>query len=418
MPADCLPWLFDLARKGFTEGTHRTCTPSETLERVRPQFGAIGITRLADVTGLDRIGIPVVMACRPNSRSLATSQGKGLTLEAARASAAMECIELHHAERIARPLLLGSLTEVAEAHRVADVARLPRCRRSRWGEQRQVLWIEAFELNRGRGEWLPFEVVHASAALPQPTGSGCFQSTSNGLASGNHPLEALAHGLFEVIERDAVAVWQALPRQQRGRTEVDLGTVEQAGCASVLERFTEAGVEARTWEATSDVGVPAYLAEISDLVLAGRRRFTGMGCHVDPSVALLRALTEAAQSRLTYVAGARDDIFRADYERTVAPAAGGELPRPRAPRRFDPAPPAEFGDFATELRWLLERLTAAGLEAVHVVDLTSGRFGIPVLRVVVPGLEGPDDDPSYVAGRRAREAAARGREDAREALAA
>lgn len=60
----------------------------------------MGITRVADVTGLDRIGIPVVMVCRPNARSLAVSQGKGIDIEAATVSGLMESVELYHAEHI------------------------------------------------------------------------------------------------------------------------------------------------------------------------------------------------------------------------------------------------------------------------------------------------------------------------------
>ena len=64
----------------------------------------MGITRIANITGLDRLGIPVVMVCRPNSRSIAVSQGKGLTLDAAKASGLMESVETFHAESITRPL--------------------------------------------------------------------------------------------------------------------------------------------------------------------------------------------------------------------------------------------------------------------------------------------------------------------------
>ena len=71
------------ALKGYTSGTHRTVTPAETLARLKPLLPRMGITRLANVTGLDTIGIPVVMSVRPNSRSRSVSQGKGLDLDAA-----------------------------------------------------------------------------------------------------------------------------------------------------------------------------------------------------------------------------------------------------------------------------------------------------------------------------------------------
>jgi len=57
----------------------------------------MGITRLGNITGLDRIGIPVAVAVRPNSRSVSVSQGKGLELAQAMASALMEACEGFHA---------------------------------------------------------------------------------------------------------------------------------------------------------------------------------------------------------------------------------------------------------------------------------------------------------------------------------
>ena len=91
------------AAKRFFLGTHRTATPEETLERIRPYLRRCGITRLADVTGLDRIGIHTVLAHRPNSPSLSNSAGKGFSLTAATVSAAMEGIEVYHAEALALP---------------------------------------------------------------------------------------------------------------------------------------------------------------------------------------------------------------------------------------------------------------------------------------------------------------------------
>jgi ribosomal protein S12 methylthiotransferase accessory factor len=98
--------------KAYRKGTHRTLTPTDTLERARPLLSNLGITRIANVTGLDRIGIPVVMVCRPNARSIAVSQGKGLNLDAAKASGLMEAVETYHAEHITLPLLLGSYAEL------------------------------------------------------------------------------------------------------------------------------------------------------------------------------------------------------------------------------------------------------------------------------------------------------------------
>jgi ribosomal protein S12 methylthiotransferase accessory factor len=89
-----------MSDKAFLRGTHRVCSPEETWERIQPAFGPAGLTRVADVTRLDVIGIPVFQAVRPRSRNLSVSQGKGATPMAARVSAAMEALELWHAEDV------------------------------------------------------------------------------------------------------------------------------------------------------------------------------------------------------------------------------------------------------------------------------------------------------------------------------
>jgi YcaO-like protein with predicted kinase domain len=135
--------------KGFWAGTHRVVPPEATLERVQPLARAMGITRIANVTGLDTIGIPVVMVCRPNSRSLAVSQGKGVELTSAKASGLMESVESYHAESIANPLKLASYEELRYTHRVVDVETLPRISVSLFHPYLRLLWMGGYDLLRG-----------------------------------------------------------------------------------------------------------------------------------------------------------------------------------------------------------------------------------------------------------------------------
>ncbi|MCA1994935.1 MAG: hypothetical protein LDL41_23230, partial [Coleofasciculus sp. S288] len=109
------------AAKQYWHGMHRTASPQGTLEQVRPYFKSVGLTRIANITGLDRIGIPVTISIRPNSDSVVTSSGKGITLEAAMVSAAMESIELYCAETIILPEINLSYTQVAEKYSVISL---------------------------------------------------------------------------------------------------------------------------------------------------------------------------------------------------------------------------------------------------------------------------------------------------------
>jgi ribosomal protein S12 methylthiotransferase accessory factor len=401
--------------KGFRAGTHRTIAPEATTARLARLLPVLGITRVADVTGLDSIGIPVVMVCRPNARSLSVSQGKGLDLAAARASGLMEAAELYHAERITLPLKFASWNELRFTHGMVDVAALPRLAASAFHDDLRLLWIAGTDLAAGSGGetlWVPYESVHLNCTLPLPPGSGCFPLTSNGLASGNHLLEALCHGLCEVIERDAWTLWELSGAAARARTRVDLGTVDDPACRAILGLYERAGIAVAVWEITSDLGVAAFRSMILDrdpepFYAVGAS--AGMGCHPSREVALLRALTEAAQSRLTSIAGARDDMVRAQYALSRNPDVVHRLRaeieegcRPEdAPRSLRQAPTFESATFDADLRWLLERLATAGLRQVVAVDLTQEGLGIPVARVIVPGLETFAAIPGFKPGPRA-----------------
>jgi YcaO-like protein with predicted kinase domain len=136
------PMRSPAAAKKFRAGTHRHAAPQETLERVRPFFPVLGITRIADITGLDTIGIPVTMVCRPNSRSIVVSAGKALDLTAAKASGVMESIEAFMAERMIAPLTLGSFNDLRFSHLLADVDSLPLRMPTPYHQDFPLLWIE------------------------------------------------------------------------------------------------------------------------------------------------------------------------------------------------------------------------------------------------------------------------------------
>ena len=110
----------------FVDGTHRAASLEATWARFSPRMRAAGITRLADLTGLDTLGIPVFAAIRPMGRSLSTQQGKGLTPLAAKISALMESLETWTAERVAGPIVRGSYRKLRG--RAVDIRKLPRPR--------------------------------------------------------------------------------------------------------------------------------------------------------------------------------------------------------------------------------------------------------------------------------------------------
>jgi YcaO-like protein with predicted kinase domain len=388
-------------RKLYREGTHRTDAPVHTLARVRPHMAAMGITRIANLTGLDRLGIPVIGVFRPNSRSVAVAQGKGLHLDAAKASGLMEAVETFHAETIgaARTASLEALRRDA---RVIDLSRLPRVPESELPPDQPVPWVRAQDWVTGEPLFVPYEVVSTDYTLPLPAGTGYFQANTNGLASGNCTLEAVLHGLCELIERDATALWWRRSPDGKAARTLDLASVADRGCRWVLERYAEAGVKVAVWDTTSDIAVASFLCAVygEDPPLPE----LGAGCHPCREIALLRALTEAAQARTTVISGSRDDLGRRTYASEEAAARLRQfralMDRPVEGVRLDVVPTLESDTMGDDLDHVVARLATVGLSEIAVVDLTKPEFGIPVVRVLVPGLEGLVED-DYVPGARA-----------------
>lgn len=388
--------------KAYTSGTHRSRSPKETLRDYGRFLPRMGITRLANVTGLDSIGLPVYMAIRPNSRALATSQGKGLDTNSAKASALMESIEAWHAERIDAPLRHESYWALRDTASVVDATKLPLQRGADLRLDVPHTWIEGYDLLRRESSWVPYECVSTNLVHP-PHHELTFFQGSNGLASGNHILEAVVHGLCEVIERDAMTLW----RLSSDLCRMDPSTVDDPHCAQVLDLLERADVEAVVFDLTSDTRVPAYACTIFDRPDENRWRslgvYDGFGCHLSPAIALMRALTEAVQSRVTYTSGSRDDIFREDYRQaTNEDVRGGiweEMSQSPPTKTFRCHRDLSTGTFEGDVATLLASLRDTGIDNVVVVDLTKPEIGIPVVKVVVPGLEGPFDPNCCLVGR-------------------
>jgi ribosomal protein S12 methylthiotransferase accessory factor len=380
-------------RKQHREGTHRTRTPAETMATIRPRLPLFGITRIGHITGLDCIGIPVVVVTRPNSRSLAVSQGKGVTVDCAIASAVMESVEAWHAERIDLPLRLANYEEMRWTTTTVDVTGLPRDGTSNFRPEIDLLWSQGWDLLSHNAVWVPYELVHTRFTVPRPAGSGCFVASSNGLASGNNLVEALCHALCEVIERDAVTLWQISPREVRDSRRIDPATIDDPTALSLLDRCRDAGVLASIWDVTSDVGVPAFYCMLADGAndqLHVMHSAAGMGCHPSKAVALTRAITEAAQSRLTIIAGSRDDVVRDDYARIRDPevlADNLHVASGAPDRAFTDISEFTADDLVSDLNWLLKRVRSAGFSQVAAFDLSKSDVGVAVARVVVPGME-------------------------------
>jgi ribosomal protein S12 methylthiotransferase accessory factor len=377
--------------KKYKKDTHRAVPPEETLSRIESKMATAGITRVADITDLDRIGIPVFSSIRPTADDGAISvyNGKGATPEEARVSAMMEGIERYSAEVHDREMVAGRFSELDSCGNALnpDELILPQST----DPDQSIQWINGYDLVNDEEILVPASAVFHPLPLSKDHAT-LFRTNTNGLASGNELEEAIFHGLSEVIERDAWSLVEASRNTGPNIISPDNGMV-----GDLMDRFSDAEVSVQIRDMTSDIGIPTFAAVSDDLLLKDPALLTiGMGTHTNAYVAMLRAITEVAQSRLTQIHGAREDTTVAEfrtkigYERTKrinrhwfgASDGTGE-----GDRDFDSITSFESDDFLDDIGYMIRNLEGAGMDRAIVVDLTRSEIDVPVVRVIVPGLE-------------------------------
>ncbi len=379
----------------------RICGPDETWSRIEALLPRFGITRLARLTGLDRLGIPVWNAVSPNARSIVINQGKGITDIDAKVSAAMEALERSVAGDPLAPARRASRRDFAAAGETClplDI--LIAAGQPFIGEDETLDWLAGRDIVTGKYIWVPREAVILDRTPVEPR----FWQSSDGLASGNCETEAVLHGLLERIERDADRLWRLLPGPKRLATAVDPASLRDPVVDCLAGRFHENGLVLRLFDITSDLAVPTYAAVLAEEGILQRQSplfhdaTIGYGTHPVAARAAIRALTEAAQSRLTYISGARDDLFAETFTRPLPKetlALFKARPQPAKPY------PAPAGDAAALLAWCLERLAAAGIAPVVAVPLGDGALPVCVVKTVAPDLENPEGARRHALGPRA-----------------
>jgi ribosomal protein S12 methylthiotransferase accessory factor len=375
---------------------------------VTPLLERIGVTRVADVTGLDRAGIPNFTTVRPRERGegLSYYNGKGVTRTAAHAGALMEAVERYTAELCDLPIHCCTFEEIQQHGPAVDPDSLIAPRAMKYQRDLALEWIEGFDFVSEQGIFLPLNAV-LYPYFPPEGRSVLYDAGTNGLASGNTVEEALCHGICEVIERDAMAVSDAwidlapsvarvlqnlgvtIPTSNLSNDErfplIDLETLPPRALM-LVRKFQRAGILVYLRDITSTARIATLDCTIVERQLDGRcLAHGGTGSHPDARVAATRALSEASQSRVGHIQGGREDLVRiVGGQGTFDP---DEVYGRRTVRPFSSVASFEHSRIDEEIRFLLERLKEDGFKHVIAVDLTRPEVGIPVVRVVIPGTE-------------------------------
>lgn len=351
----------------------------------------IGVTRIADITGLDVLGIPVCAAFRPGSRSVTVSQGKGMTTEMARRTALFEACELYHAETC-EPALIATAQEISGAHRYFDQFKPAFGPVQDCEVRRRIPWFASVDMVSGMPTLIPLETVSMDHRVPRRKGFGRFNSSATGLAAHVSLDQALVHGLSECIERDRFSSWQRATDETRAGTAIDPSSISDAQALDLIGRFHDAGLTLFLWDLSGAADVPVIMAElldISDSAFNFVPYCQGMGCAPSAMAALHKALLEAAQTRLGYISGSRDDLEYRDFATLSAALHANRAAIARNPRKtrsigtIASLPPQPVPDL---IRTLVETAATGARHPVFLATLTRPDIGVPVIKIVAPGL--------------------------------
>lgn len=368
--------------KRFFSGTHRASPPKETGKMARPLMKTIGAGPVRDITGSDRVGIPCCCTRRPRVPRGGSGMhpGKGIDLPSARVSAMMAAIERYSGEYHGGQMRYASYNEIGAAA-VVDPATLVLPRPLERGEM--LHWTAGADLINQEQVLIPSNAVYfpydtQGMAIP------LFQSDPVGLGSGNVREEAILHGLLELLELDA------LSRAERLRDMgVKLSADSDGPVRELLEKFTSAGVQVHLWLLPSRTKIPVIAAAADDPVARDPGLLMmGSACHPDPDIAAVRALTDVAFSRAFYLGGDQPSegremlIRRAGYERMKRINREWFADAPERPLSGIPDHSSAWID---EDIYLVIGELEPTVERVCVIDLPC--TPVPVVRVVVPGLE-------------------------------
>ncbi|HXT16915.1 MAG TPA: YcaO-like family protein [Gemmatimonadaceae bacterium] len=373
----------------------RSVAPDEALARARHMGARLGVSRVTDTTRLDRIGIPVFAGIRPDAadHSLCVSAGKGVRPIEAQIGAYMEAVELAVAERCALRDAIQPIDprDVLSRSSMSGLIDLCPLRGVRHNTADSVDCVDAEELLSGATVSVPAELVFFPYL---PSQGRLFGNTTNGLASGSTVAEATLHALLEVVERDAVSFMNVRSGVRGVRLDTLPSTVR-----ALLGAIESADCEIAVRELPSEFGLPTFHAAVFDRArIASLTVAAGYGCHADPEIALVRAVTEACQSRLTAIHGGRDDLDRCEARVDARPAGEHDRIAEEQFRRMAAWPDvASFetvrasvnvgGSVDAALAQILAHLQARGVNQVCRVALTLDADEMSVVRVIVPTLE-------------------------------
>lgn len=253
-----------------------------------------------------------------------------------------------------------------------------------FSDDAKIDWTPLWSLTQEKEKYLPS--AYCYYGYPYERGGNFFHGDSNGCAAGNTLEEAILQGFFELVERDAVALWWYNRVQ---RPQVDLSSFKDPFFERIREQYATK-LNRKIWvlDLTSDLKIPTFAALSCDF--SGKDILMGFGTHFNPKIALERSLTEMNQL-LDYFKTLKESTYLdtdAQIVKRWYDTATVETEPYLTSSEFKTAADYSFVEREDLLEDILEcrrRVESKGMEML-VLDQTHPDIGLKVVRVVVPGL--------------------------------
>ncbi|WP_293353281.1 MULTISPECIES: TOMM precursor leader peptide-binding protein [unclassified Microcoleus] len=414
------PLKLESRPKHFTsDGGHRGTTPEQTVQKyqhlISPITGVVTeLVRISDPTN------PLVHTYKAghsfgSSTSLRglrntlkhKSSGKGKTDSQSRASGLCEAVErysgIFQGDEPRKRATLAELGDLAihpeqclhfsdeqyanrEALNAQGSSAAYRWIPHRFDASQAIDWTPVWSLTEQTQKYLPTTLCYYN--YPMPDASRFCKADSNGNAAGNTLEEAILQGFFELVERDSVAMWWY---NRLSRPGVDLGSFDEPYFAKLQQFYRELNRELWVIDLTADFGIPAFAGLSRRTVGSSERISVGFGAHLDPTIAILRALTEVSQVGLELDkipddrlnGESRDWMLGVTLETHPCLAPDASQPMKTAndyPKRWS-------DDIHVDVMTCVGIAKAVGLETL-VLDQTRPDIGLNVVKVIIPGMRG------------------------------
>ncbi len=376
----------------YTTNGNRSAKPATVLKKLEAMAPLIGVTRVAQISELAFHRFPVFQSSRPNilCHTLAGqnsgAQGKGETTIQAKISCLMETLEHYCGEPRQMNFIRASFDFLKDQHVVADPKSFVHSERSKKAKHNEPLvWTQACWIEEECSILIPAETVFFPFFANDYDTRSLYPLSSNGMAAGATYLEAVIHGLYEVVERHYQALWGL------GVFEMEPLLEDEVTCLD-MKRLKEELPELKLKLFASQLpGVKNLPVIVCTLTDADGISYTGCGCSGNVDLSLMRAISEALQTVATINSGSREDVA----EPTIF--SDETAPRKKAKPLSSTSLSAyrknvhdrHFKSLQEEYRFLKNWIHQAGFPQIFVVNLTRHNLEIPVVRVVVPGLHPP-----------------------------